>query len=300
MGKVMTAKEFVDKAKDISANYKTLYVLGAFGCPLTPQMKSNIFNSWQYNYNRGSARRAKINAAASDVFAFDCIGLIKGIAWGWAGVKNATYGGAKYASNGVNDYGADMTISICEGVSRDFSTIVPGEAVWMSGHIGIYIGDGLCVESSPAWKDGAQTTAVLNIGKKEGYNGRVWTKHGRLPYIDYDAKHLKSVEEIAQEVLHGLWGNNPERKQRLIAAGYDYDEVQATVNKLLEEAKQAVMGDINGDGKVTAEDARLALRAAIGLEKLTDEQIERGDMDGDGKITAADSRDILRKAVNLD
>lgn len=41
----------------------------------------------------------------------------------------------------------------------------------------------------------------------------------------------KSIDEIATEVLAGGWGNNPERKQRLEAAGYNYEAVQAAVNK---------------------------------------------------------------------
>ena len=41
----------------------------------------------------------------------------------------------------------------------------------------------------------------------------------------------KSVDEIAAEILAGKWGNNPERKQRLEAAGYDYSAVQAEVNQ---------------------------------------------------------------------
>lgn len=41
----------------------------------------------------------------------------------------------------------------------------------------------------------------------------------------------KSVDEIATEVLAGKWGNNPERKQRLEAAGYNYEAVQAAVNQ---------------------------------------------------------------------
>lgn len=40
----------------------------------------------------------------------------------------------------------------------------------------------------------------------------------------------KSNEEVAREVLRGDWGNNPERKQRLEAAGYDYAAIQAIVN----------------------------------------------------------------------
>lgn len=47
----------------------------------------------------------------------------------------------------------------------------------------------------------------------------------------------KSVDEIAKEVINGLWGNGEDRKKRLIAAGYDYNEVQARVNKLSEKTK---------------------------------------------------------------
>lgn len=63
--------------------------------------------------------------------------------------------------------------------------MVIGEAVWMSGHIGIYIGDGLAVECTPKWENKVQITAVGNIGSKAGYNTRTWTKHGKLPYVDY-------------------------------------------------------------------------------------------------------------------
>ena len=44
---------------------------------------------------------------------------------------------------------------------------------------------------------------------------------------------LKSVEEIAEEVIDGKWGNNPERKQLLENAGYNYKEVQKEVNAIL-------------------------------------------------------------------
>ena len=43
----------------------------------------------------------------------------------------------------------------------------------------------------------------------------------------------KSVEEIAKEVLRGAWGNGALRRKKLEAAGYNYKEVQAAVNKLL-------------------------------------------------------------------
>lgn len=41
----------------------------------------------------------------------------------------------------------------------------------------------------------------------------------------------KTVDQLAQEVLNGMWGNNPERSRRLQAAGYNPSQVQAAVNR---------------------------------------------------------------------
>ena len=43
----------------------------------------------------------------------------------------------------------------------------------------------------------------------------------------------KSVDEVAREVIRGEWGNGSDRRQRLEAAGYDYDTVQDCVNAIL-------------------------------------------------------------------
>ena len=47
------------------------------------------------------------------------------------------------------------------------------------------------------------------------------------------APATKTVEELAQEVLDGKWGNGDEREERLTAAGHDYDAVQDKVNAIL-------------------------------------------------------------------
>ena len=177
----MKSDKFVKMAKDIANNYKTLYVLGCFGSPLNATNKKRYTTNNTYN-----KKRAKIiNSASSNTFGFDCVCLIKGILWGWNGNTKATYGGAKYCSNGVPDVGADQMMNYCSGVSTNFNNIVPGEAVHMKGHIGIYIGNGLAVECTPKWKNKVQITAVGNIGKKSGYNTRVWTNHGKLKWIEY-------------------------------------------------------------------------------------------------------------------
>ena len=43
----------------------------------------------------------------------------------------------------------------------------------------------------------------------------------------------KTVDQLAQEVINGAWGKGTERQQRLTAAGYDYNAVQAKVNQIL-------------------------------------------------------------------
>ena len=48
----------------------------------------------------------------------------------------------------------------------------------------------------------------------------------------------KSTTEIAKEVIAGKWGNGETRKQKLKAAGYDYNAVQAKVNELLAPSKK--------------------------------------------------------------
>lgn len=62
----------------------------------------------------------------------------------------------------------------------------------------------------------------------------------------------------------------------------------------------AVPGDIDGDSKATSADARLALRASVGLEQFSAAQKTSADVDFDGKITSADARLILRASVGLE
>ena len=45
----------------------------------------------------------------------------------------------------------------------------------------------------------------------------------------------KTNEDIADEVILGLWGNGEERRQRLEEEGYDYDAIQEIVNNKLSE-----------------------------------------------------------------
>ncbi|MBR5246257.1 MAG: leucine-rich repeat protein [Clostridia bacterium] len=61
----------------------------------------------------------------------------------------------------------------------------------------------------------------------------------------------------------------------------------------------AIPGDVNGDGKISAIDARIVLQIAAEIKTATNEEIALADVNGDGKITAIDARQILKTAAGL-
>ncbi len=63
---------------------------------------------------------------------------------------------------------------------------------------------------------------------------------------------------------------------------------------------EVILGDVDNDGEVKAADARLALRASVGLETLSEVQFYAADVDKDGAVKAADARLILRASVGLE
>ena len=66
--------------------------------------------------------------------------------------------------------------------------------------------------------------------KAAGFDTFITTKSGTAVSAT-TAK--KSVDEIAREVIQGLWGNGQDRANRLKEAGYDSAAVQNRVNQLL-------------------------------------------------------------------
>lgn len=105
--------------------------------------------------------------------------------------------------------------------------------------------------------------------KVDGIGGYVDGNYA-LDKLESSEKPKKSNEELAQEVIKGLWGNGGARRQRLTDAGYSYKDVQAIVDKLVEEekkksakksneeiAKECIRGDW-GNGEVRKEKLTVA------------------------------------------
>lgn len=44
---------------------------------------------------------------------------------------------------------------------------------------------------------------------------------------------IKSISEVAKEVIEGKWGNGLIRKNKLKNAGYDFNSIQNEINRIL-------------------------------------------------------------------
>ena len=80
------------------------------------------------------------------------------------------------------------------------------------------------------WGNGSARKANLTAA---GYDYNAVQKEVNRLVNSSNTSSKKSNETIAKEVIQGKWGNGADRKNRLTAAGYDYNAIQAIVNKLL-------------------------------------------------------------------
>lgn len=113
------------------------------------------------------------------------------------------------------------------------ATIKVGDLVTITGST-YYNG-----KSIPKWVKGKnwyvlQTDgARVVIDKSEDGKNAICSPVNAADLQLVNAKPGKTVDELAREVIRGLWGNGTERKNRLTEAGYDYRAVQRRVNELL-------------------------------------------------------------------
>lgn len=208
----MKANVFISKLYDIATTQKTVYAWGMFGSKITQASigaKAKQYPSW-YTDQKLNSVFSPLYESNPPVWGFDCVGLVKGVLWGWSGDESRSQGGAVYLGNGVPDLSADAMIGKCSEVNSNMNSIAVGEFLWLKGHCGVYIGNGKVVESTPAWKNGVQITALT---------ARRWLKHGKLPWVEYSVKEVRNVVNIELSVLgKGDKGEQVKTLQRLLNA----------------------------------------------------------------------------------
>ena len=168
----------------------------------------------------------------------DCVGLVKGYLWSSSPTAEPKYN----STQDVSAFGM-YNVSKQRGNKSTFPG-VEGTLVYKASnannyltihHVGVYSTDGYVYEAK-----GHEYGVV-----KTKYNRNDWQFWSYCPFISYNTEYSakpidvtkKSVEEIAKEVIKGLWGNGQERKAKLTAAGYDYNAVQKLVNETLNKSQ---------------------------------------------------------------
>lgn len=144
------------------------YVYGTYGEVLTESILTIKISQFpeQVGDNAELIRRHWLGGRTAD-----CIGLIKGYAW-----FNCDTGQIEYRSNGVRDTGSDPMLDMAtEEGTIDTMPDIPGIAVWMDGHIGIYVGDGQTIHAANT-ELGVIMTPLAQSG---------WTHWLKIPYISY-------------------------------------------------------------------------------------------------------------------
>lgn len=114
-------------------------------------------------------------------------------------------------------------------------------------------------------------------------------------YIVYNSgekKLLQSGYELSHEIDTSTVGKYPVK--------VTYGEFETQFEYTVADRPQRILGDVNGDGYVTASDARLALRSAASLEHLDENSYNAADVDFNGEVSPADARKILRVAAKID
>ncbi len=107
----------------------------------------------------------------------------------------------------------------------------------------VSVGDILGIEGNTGYSTGAHCHYCVrgNSSKSQVRNitsiSDIPNKIGTYENKAQGTKTDKTINELAKEVLNGLWGNGEERKKRLTQSGYDYSKVQAEVNRIVADKK---------------------------------------------------------------
>lgn len=133
---------------------------------------------------------------------------------------------------------------------------------------------GLPVKSGQFVKKGQRLGYMSDSGNAYGghLHWEVWKNGSRINPTEYLNKDFvvaatKTVDEVAQDVIEGKYGNYPERKTRLEAEGYNYSEVQTRVNEILS-------GKTTTTKKSIDEVARLVIQGYYGNQPERQKRLE--------------------------
>lgn len=130
------------------------------------------------------------------------------------------------------------TPKIGDGVLYDWDDSGKGDNTGFPDHVGIidYVNkkSGYFTVIEGNYSDSVKRRTVSINGKYiRGFITPKYDEEITVNKNDYTENNKKSLKEIAYEVIIGKWGNDPDRSKNLRNAGYDPDEIQKSVNQIL-------------------------------------------------------------------
>jgi lysozyme len=130
--------------------------------------------------------------------------------------------------------------SIGDVIFYDWDDSGSGDCTGTADHVGIVsaVGDRLTIIEGNCDDKVMERRITVNARYIRGYGIPDFAaKCGAVTETAEQPKQTestgKTATDLAYEVINGDWGNGSARQEALTAAGYDYDEVQAEVNRLL-------------------------------------------------------------------
>ena len=173
-------------------------------------------------------------------YGYQCIDLYNDYSEYMFGAHNV---GADFAKNVVNNQNVYNYYDRID----NYPEFIPQKgdvAVWLggqSGHIAICFGQGdvkgfktldqnwVPQKLTEQWHDYTYMGPLVFLRPKDqsGMNDPIPEPEPQ------PVEPQKSVDELAQEVIAGKWGNGEDRKNNLENAGYDYGAIQNRVNEML-------------------------------------------------------------------
>ena len=195
--------------------------------------------------------------------AFDCSGFVYFI-FKHFGIELPH--GSKYFREDPEAYGTVVG-------RGSYANARAGDVISWEGHVGIYTADGTVVEA-------------LNH------------KYGVVERFEAE-KHPSGRDFFVIRINGVIPGGGRGEPSEPTTYTPPHEEITGFEDELIDISARR-RGDVNGDDKVTAKDARLVLRAAARLLPLTENEEAAADVTRDGRINTRDARMILRAAARLD